>query len=34
MPAYMDYSAGKLHDQHYNEEDLGLALAGLPAVPA
>ena len=34
MPAYMDYFAGKLHDQHYNEEDLGLALAGLPAVPA
>jgi len=34
MPAYMDYSAGKLHDQHYNEEDLGMALAGLPAVPA
>ena len=34
MPAYMDYSAGKLHDQHYNEEDLDMALAGLPAVPA
>jgi tryptophan synthase beta chain len=34
MPAYMDYFAGNLHDQHYDEEDLGMALAGLPAVPA
>jgi len=32
MPAYMDYFSGKLHDQQYNEEDLGLALAGLPTV--
>lgn len=34
MPAYMDFFAGKLHDQHYDEQDLGMALAGLPAVPA
>lgn len=33
MPAYMDFFAGKLHDQHYDEQDLGMALAGLPAVP-
>ena len=33
MPAYTDYFAGKLHDQRYNEEDLGLALSGLPSVP-
>ncbi len=32
MPAYMDYSAGRLHDQQYNEEDMAMALAGLPSV--
>ncbi|MDA0821092.1 MAG: TrpB-like pyridoxal phosphate-dependent enzyme [Proteobacteria bacterium] len=32
MPAYMDYSAGKLHDQAYNEGDMAMALAGLPSV--
>jgi tryptophan synthase beta chain len=34
MQAYMDYFSGKLTDQHYDEQDLALALAGLPAVPA
>ena len=34
MPAYMDYSAGKLHDQPYNEADMAMALAGLPSVGA
>jgi len=34
MPAYMDYSAGKLHDQAYDEEDMAMALAGLPSVNA
>ena len=32
MPAYMDYSAGKLHDQAYDEADMAMALAGLPSV--
>jgi tryptophan synthase beta chain len=31
MQAYMDYFAGKLTDQPYDEEELALALAGLPA---
>jgi tryptophan synthase beta chain len=34
MPAYMDYFAGNLHDQEYNAEDMAMALAGLPSVPA
>ena len=34
MPAYMDYFAGKLHDQEYSAEDMAMALAGLPTVPA
>lgn len=34
MPAYMDYFAGKLHDQEYDAEDMAMALAGLPSVPA
>lgn len=34
MPAYMDYSAGKLHDQKYDEGDMAMALAGLPTVNA
>ena len=32
MQAYTDYFAGKLTDQDYDEADLALALAGLPAV--
>jgi len=32
MPAYMDYAAGKLFDQQYNEQDMAMALAGLPSV--
>ena len=32
MQAYMDYFAGKLHDQDYSEKEIGMALAGLPAV--
>ena len=34
MQAYMDYFAGKLTDQSYDEAELAMALAGLPAVPA
>jgi tryptophan synthase beta chain len=34
MQAYMDYFAGKLVEQEYEESELALALAGLPAVPA
>ena len=32
MQAYMDYSAGKLQDYEYPEEEIAMALAGLPAV--
>lgn len=32
MQAYMDFSAGKLTDQHYDEGELAMALAGLPAM--
>jgi tryptophan synthase beta chain len=32
MQAYMDYAAGKLVDQHYDESELAMALAGLPGV--
>jgi len=34
MQAYMDYFAGKLTDQSYDESELAMALAGLPSVPA
>jgi len=33
MAAYMAYSAGELTNQTYNEEELAMALAGLPSVP-
>ena len=33
MAAYMAYSAGTLTDQSYSEEELAMALAGLPSVP-
>jgi len=33
MSAYMDYFAGKLTDQSYDEAELAMALAGLPSVP-
>jgi tryptophan synthase beta chain len=32
MQAYIDYSAGKLEDREYDEGELAMALAGLPAV--
>ncbi len=32
MQAYMDYFAGKLTDQNYDEAELAMALSGLPAV--
>ncbi|MBS1875913.1 MAG: TrpB-like pyridoxal phosphate-dependent enzyme [Acidobacteria bacterium] len=34
MQAYIDYHAGKLLDQDYDEAELAMALAGLPSVPA
>lgn len=36
MQAYMDFAAGKLRDEDYNQQELAMALAGLPkvAVPA
>jgi len=34
MQAYTDYFSGKLTDQKYDEKELAMALAGLPAVPA
>jgi tryptophan synthase beta chain len=34
MQAYMDYFSGKLVDQDYDEKELAMALAGLPAVKA
>ena len=34
MQAYTDYFAGKLTDQIYAEEELAMALAGLPTVTA
>jgi tryptophan synthase beta chain len=33
MQAYMDYAAGKLTDQSYDENEVAMALAGLPSVP-
>jgi tryptophan synthase beta chain len=32
MQAYMDYFGGKLTDESYDEKELAMALAGLPAV--
>ena len=32
MPAYIDYFAGKLTDQQYDEAELAMALSGLPSV--
>ena len=32
MQAYMDYFAGKLTDQTYDEAELAMALAGLPSM--
>ena len=32
MQAYMDYFAGKLTDQDYDEAELAMALSGLPSV--
>jgi tryptophan synthase beta chain len=32
MQAYSDYHSGKLEDLNYNEEELAMALAGLPSV--
>jgi len=34
MQAYTDYFAGKLVDQDYDENELAMALSGLPSVPA
>lgn len=34
MQAYIDYAAGKLTDQNYDEGELAMALAGLPSVNA
>src|SRR4249919_578129 len=34
MQAYIDYAAGKLEDHAYSEEEVALALAGLPGVAA
>jgi tryptophan synthase beta chain len=34
MQAYSDYFAGKLVDQAYDEQELAMALAGLPSVAA
>ena len=33
MAAYMSYAAGELTDQSYSEEELAMALSGLPSVP-
>ena len=34
MQAYMDYHAGRLHDFEYSDEEVAMALAGLPSVGA
>jgi tryptophan synthase beta chain len=34
MQAYIDYHAGKLHDYEYPEEEIAMALAGLPVIEA
>jgi len=33
MSAYSAYASGKLVDQHYDEKELAMALAGLPSLP-
>ncbi len=33
MQAYADFTAGKLKDEDYNQQELAMALAGLPKVP-
>ena len=32
MQAYLDYAAGKLRDHAYSQEEVAMALAGLPSV--
>jgi len=32
MQAYTDYFKGKLFDQEYSDEEIGMALSGLPSV--
>jgi tryptophan synthase beta chain len=32
MQAYLDFFAGKLHDYEYPEEEIAMALAGLPSI--
>jgi len=34
MQAYTDYFAGRLADDQYDEQELAMALAGLPSVPS
>jgi len=34
MQAYIDYQAGKLGDQAFDEAELGVALAALPKLAA
>jgi tryptophan synthase beta chain len=34
MQAYIDYAAGKLVDHAFSEDEVAMALAGLPAVAA
>ena len=34
MQAYTDYFAGNLEDRNYDEQELAMALAGLPSVAA
>jgi tryptophan synthase beta chain len=34
MQAYMDYFSGKLEDRDYDEQELAMALSGLPSVAA
>jgi tryptophan synthase beta chain len=33
MQSYIDYQAGKLENYEYPEEEIAMALAGLPSVP-
>ena len=32
MQAYIDYFEGKLYDQEYSDEEVAMALSGLPSV--
>ena len=34
MQAYTEYFSGNLEDQNYDEQELAMALAGLPSVAA